>query len=213
MSAGAVEIVRRAAQVLPELLEEMLGMPLGGSEGYCVQVSEGLVAVLDRCGVQAETVAVDVRCLSDASAGLLARGVPQAFWPENALRITASRPQGAFSGHAVVRVPLPAADLDLLADLTLGQYRKPEWGINPPDAHVCGWAAGEMDRGMVSVARPGQGRIDYTLRPDMSDWAGAGMRVRRFVGGGDGPVLSEAESWRFMVGVAAERVGAVARAG
>lgn len=27
-----------------------------------------------------------------------------------------------------------------------------------------------MDTGMVSVCRPGHGRIDYTLRPGMDDW-------------------------------------------
>jgi hypothetical protein len=151
----AARIIAMVAAIVPDVTRQMIpgvrkSRDIEGN-GLCVHSCMVVGQVLRHYGIDAEMVPVTVRVADD----------------DNRLAIE-SIVVGNFAGHMVTRVRFPR--LDLLIDLTLDQFSNPSHGINPPPAIVTGWDADGMDTGMVSVDRPGRGRIDYTLRPGMDDW-------------------------------------------
>lgn len=194
----AMHVILRTAEVVPGLLTEVfpqIRKVRKGGGGICLLVCAVVQSVLRHYGLDAETAAVDVRCLTDASSELDERGVPFEDWPESAKRSVTSQPVDNFAGHAVVRVRFAA--VDVLMDLAAGQFQAPEYGINPPERIVTGWDAGAMDRGKVSVAAPGCGRVDYTLRPDMNNLAAPGLPRIQFHSG-PGPTRTGEDSLRYI---------------
>lgn len=133
-------------------------------QGNCIPISAITALTLQHYGIEAAAVAVDFRI--QPSAG----GIP-----------IESVPDGAFSGHAAVRVRL--ARTELIVDLTFAQFRCPQRGVEPALSFLGSARPKALDQGWVTWVTRGlnhQGirSVSYSVRPEHG-WNQAVVRSSR----------------------------------
>lgn len=181
------KIIRRLVEFTPSTLAPFIRPDV---HGRCVAATRAGLDVLNRFGIDAEPLAVDVRAFNPAAVQWIldgSPGGPEEFTRRGCYMLTSDVPDGApvlpptrpnggrgWGRHLVLRVP----SRGLVLDLDMRQLARPEFGVDVPDAAAFTWG----DAAGLVLDTPGGARIVYTPRDDRAyldapDWRHASPAI------------------------------------